>query len=145
MLHPHVERSMFSVIARGSPSLYMMHSFHRQQLSPPHTRTHTLHGNTRLLAIQACLTCITLGKMVLLKWSSSVGELKSRLYRSSSSSCGTADVPRLSSPNPHIDQHSWTNCLFNISAPPLGGGGQDNTDWRAGRQKLVTISQCTTP
>lgn len=35
------------------------------------------------------LTCMTLGKMVLLKWSSRVGALKSLLYTSSSSSCNT--------------------------------------------------------
>lgn len=33
-------------------------------------------------------TCMTLGRMVLLKWSSRVGALKSLLYTSSSSSCG---------------------------------------------------------
>lgn len=32
------------------------------------------------------LTCMTLGRMVLLKWSSRVGALKSLLYTSSSSS-----------------------------------------------------------
>lgn len=38
------------------------------------------------------LTCMTLGKMVLLKWSSRVGALKSLLYTSSSSSCNRNHV-----------------------------------------------------
>lgn len=38
------------------------------------------------------LTCMTLGKMVLLKWSSSVGALKSLLYTSSSPSCNRKHV-----------------------------------------------------
>lgn len=40
------------------------------------------------------LTCMTLGKMVLLKWSSRVGALKSLLYTSSSSFCNRNHVYR---------------------------------------------------
>lgn len=47
----------------------------------------TVQATMKMRKKQTPLTCITLGRMVLLKWSSRVGALKSLLYTSSSSSC----------------------------------------------------------